>query len=92
MKSKKRRSSQPATLLTQVEALLSDVLAQLSSIEKSVEQNVRDVLLAAEASVGKAKDFITPALAAMTKAKTVAPRKTGKPRRRAGRRSKRSTR
>jgi len=91
MKAKTRKSAKPATLLTQAEALLSDVLAQLSSIEQSVEQNVREVLLAAEASLDKAKGFITPALAAVTSARSAAPRKTAR-RRRPVRRSKRAAR
>jgi len=91
MKAKTRKSPKPATLLTQAEALLSDVLAQLSSIEQSVEQNVREVLLAAEASLDKAKGFITPALAAVTSARSAAPRKTAR-RRRPVRRSKRAAR
>jgi len=71
----KRRSKKPVTLLTQIEGLLCDVLAGLSSIEKSVEKNVRELLLVAEASVAKAKDLMTPALAAAAPRKPVRARK-----------------
>jgi len=71
----KRKSKKPVTLLTQVEGLLCDVLGQLSLLEKSVEKNVRDLLLTAEASVAKAKDFITPALAAAVPHKPARARK-----------------
>ena len=77
----KRRSKKPVTLLTQIEGLLCDVLAGLSCVGKSVEKNVRDLLLTAEASVAKAKDLITPALA------PAAPRKPVRARRRAPRKA-----
>ena len=77
----KRKSKKPVTLLTQIEELLCDALAGLSCIEKSVEKNVRDLLLTAEASVAKAKDLITPALA------TAPPRKPVRARRRATRKA-----
>jgi len=80
MKSK-RKSPKPITLLTRIETLLSDALDQLSSIERSVERNVRDLLLAASESVSQAKDFITPA------ASYVVAHKATKGRKRAGRRS-----
>ena len=71
----KRKSQKPVTLLTQIEGLLCDVLAGLSCIEKSVEKNVRDLLLTAEASVAKAKDLITPSLATAPPRKPVRGRK-----------------
>jgi hypothetical protein len=71
----KRKSKKPVTLLTQIEGLLSDALQQVSSIEKSVEMNVRELLLTAEASVAKAKDFITPALARAAPRKPVRARR-----------------
>ena len=74
MKSK-RKSTKPVTLLTKIESLLADVLAELSSIEKSVEANVRKLLLSAEASVSLAKDFITPAVASAGPHKTVRSKK-----------------
>ena len=77
----KRRSKTPVTLLAQIEGLLCDVLAGLSCIEKSVEKNVRDLLLTAETSVAKAKDLITPSLAA------AAPRKPVRGRRHAARKA-----
>lgn len=63
MKKSKRKSTKPVALLTKIEALLSDVLNELSSIEKSVERNVRELLLSAETSIARAKKFIAPALA-----------------------------
>lgn len=84
---KKSRSSKPVTLLTRIEGLLSDVLDELSSIERSVQRNVRELLLAAETSVAKAKDFVTPALAAEAPHKTARrPRKSARSRRPARRR------
>jgi hypothetical protein len=71
----KRKSKQPSTVVKQIEALLSDALDQLSIIEKSVEKNVRELLVTAEASVAKARDFITPALAAAAPRKPVRARK-----------------
>lgn len=62
MKSK-RKATKPVTLLTKIQSLLGDVLDELSSIEKSVERNVRELLQSAETSVSKAKDLITPVLA-----------------------------
>lgn len=59
MKSKKKKPAKAITLLTQIETLLSDVLDELSVIEKSVEKNVRELLVSAEASISKAKDFIS---------------------------------
>jgi len=85
MKSK-RKSTKPVTLLTKIESLLADVLNELSSIEKSVETNVRKLLLAAEASVSQAKDFMTPALA------SAAPRKTVRSKRRTVKRKPRPAR
>jgi len=58
MKSKKK-SKKAVTLLTKIETLLSDVLDECSDIEKSVEKNVREVLLSAQASIGSAIDFIS---------------------------------
>lgn len=83
----KRKSKKPVTLLTQIQGLLSDVLGQLSFIEKSVEKNVRELLLAAEDSVAKAKDFITPALPAAAPRKSVRARRPPARRGRAARRA-----
>jgi hypothetical protein len=83
----KKKSKKPVTLLTQIEGLLSEVLNQLSFIEKSVETNVRELLLTAEASVAKAKDFITPALAAAEPRKPVRARRHPARRGRAARRA-----
>jgi len=78
----KRKLTKPVTLLTKIESLLSDVLGELSSIEKSVEKNVRALLLAAGESVAKAKDCIIPAVA------STVPRKATQRKKRAGRRLK----
>jgi len=85
MKSK-RKSTKPVTLLTQIEALLSDALEELSSIEKSVEKNVRDLLVSAATSVAAAREFLTPALL------TAPAHRTAATRRRTGRRPKRTRR
>ena len=58
MKTKKAKSTKAVTLLTKIETLLSDVLAECSNIEKSVEKNVREVLLSAQSSIVSAVDFI----------------------------------
>jgi hypothetical protein len=55
----KKKSTKAVTLLTRIETLLSDVLDECSDIEKSVEKNVREVLLSAQTSIGSAIDFIS---------------------------------
>ena len=75
---RKRKSTKPVTLLTKIEDLLCDALGELSSIERSVEKNVRELLVSAAASVAAAKDFIAPVLA------TEAPHKRARSRKRAG--------
>ncbi|HTW31436.1 MAG TPA: hypothetical protein VMD76_07140 [Candidatus Sulfotelmatobacter sp.] len=60
MKTKKKSPPKAITLLTRVQTLLADVLDGCSVIEKSVEKNVRELLVSAESSISKAKDFITP--------------------------------
>jgi len=59
MKAKKRKAA-TITLLTRIERLLADALVEFSAIEKSVEKNVRDLLVSAEKAVSEAKDYITP--------------------------------
>jgi hypothetical protein len=63
MKSKKKKSTKAVTLLNQIEALLSDLVAECAVVEKGVEKNVRELLRSAEASVAMAKDFFTPSSA-----------------------------
>ena len=65
MKPRRKKPAKAVTLLTKIEALLADTLTEFSVIEKSVEKNVRALLLSAEESIAKAKDFIaaTPAVA-----------------------------
>jgi hypothetical protein len=58
MKSKKR-SKKAVTLLTRIEKSLSDVLDELSVIEKSAEKNIREGLRSAQTSIGSAIDFIS---------------------------------
>jgi hypothetical protein len=77
----KRKSKKPVTLLTKIETLLSDVLGELSSVEKSVEKNVRELLLSAAASVVKAKDCFTAATVA-----AAVPHKATRAKKQAGRR------
>jgi len=55
----KKKSTKAVTLLTRMESLLSDVLDECSAIEKSAEKNVRELLVAAEESIAKAKDFLS---------------------------------
>ena len=64
MKSKKRKPAKTVTLLTKVEDLLADAIKEFSAIEKSVERNVRALLLSAEKSISTAKDVIIAAPAA----------------------------
>ena len=61
MKSRKKKSIKAVTLLSKIEALLSEVMAEYSAIEKSVEKNVQGLLRSAEASIATAKEFIIPA-------------------------------
>jgi hypothetical protein len=80
----KRKSTKPVTLLTKIETLLSDVLGELSSIERSVERNVRALLLSAGESVAKAKDCLIPAVASAS----AVPHKATRTKKRTGRRLK----
>ena len=58
MKSKKK-SKKAVSLLTRIEKSLSEVLDELSVVEKSAEKNVRAGLVAAQKSIGSAIDFIS---------------------------------
>jgi len=60
MKSKKKKPAKAITLLTRIESLLADALNEFSAMEKSVEKNARELLVSAEESISKAKDFLTP--------------------------------
>jgi len=73
---KKASTKKAVTLLTRIERSLSDVLDGLSVVEKSVEKNVRSVLLSAQASIGTAIDFIS-ALPAEVLPRAAPPRKRG---------------
>lgn len=53
------KSKKTITLLTRIETLLSDVLAESSEIEKRAEKSVRVLLRSAEASIAAAKDYFT---------------------------------
>ena len=55
----------------QIEALLSDVLVECSAVEKSVEKNVREIVLSARKSIGSAIDFIGAATAPAVQPKVV---------------------
>jgi len=61
MKSKKK-TKKAVTLLTKIETLLSDALDECSAIEKSVEKNVRELLLSAQAAIVSARNFVGAAL------------------------------
>jgi hypothetical protein len=82
-KSARKAAGTPITLLTKVEAVLSDVLDQLSSLEHTLEKSVRVLLSAAETSVTKAKGFVTPGPSAQTRRKVARKRARGGSRRRA---------
>ena len=58
MKSKKK-AKKPVTLLTRIEKSLSEVLDELSVVEKSAEKNVRAGLVSAQNAIGSAIDFIS---------------------------------
>jgi hypothetical protein len=84
MATKKRTTKKAVTLLTRVEELLAEVLVECSSIEKSVEKNVREIVLTARKSIGSAIDFISAAASPAVKPKAVktrakAPAKAKKP-------------
>ena len=61
MKPKKKKSPKAVTRLEKIEKLLSDVIDECSDIEKSVEKNVREVLLSAQSSIGSAINYFTAA-------------------------------
>jgi len=61
MKTRKKKPAKAITLLARIERLLADALVEFSAMEQSVEENVRALLMAAEESISKAKEFITPA-------------------------------
>ena len=72
VKRQEKKAFKAVTLLTRIEALLSDVWDECSAIEKSVEKNVRGLLRTAESSVAAAKDYFlapTPAKAVRKPAK-----------------------
>jgi hypothetical protein len=75
MKTKKKKPTNAVTLLTRIETLLSDVIDECSDIEKSVEKNVRELLVSAQASIGSAIDFFRAAPSPAARKKTTAKRK-----------------
>lgn len=77
MKSKKK-PPKPVTLLTRIEGLLSDAISGLSVIEKTVENNARELLVVAENSVAKAKDLITKDIMALAPASAAPVRRTAR--------------
>lgn len=58
MKSNKKHSKKAVTLLTKIETLLDDVLAECAAIEKGAEKNVKELLRSAEGPIAKAKEFL----------------------------------
>jgi len=87
MKTQKKHSKKAVTLLTKIERLLSDVVAECSAIEKSVEKNVRGLLHTAEISIAAAKEFITPGPPPKEQHRTAAARARQRPRARVKKRS-----
>jgi len=55
----KKKAKKAVSLLTRIEKSLSEVLDELSVVEKSAEKNVRAGLVAAQKSIGSAIDFIS---------------------------------
>lgn len=71
----KKKSPKAVTLLTKIETLLSDALAECSAIEKSVEKNVRELLLSAQSSISSAIDFVGGVAASAVPQKAAAKKK-----------------
>ena len=74
----RKKTKKAVTLLEKVETLLSDVLKEGSAIEKSLEKNVRELLLSAKGSVDAAMNYFS-ALPASATSKKVAKRKATHP-------------
>ena len=55
----KKKAKKAASLLTRIEKSLSEVLDELSVVEKSAEKNVRAGLVSAQNAIGSAIDFIS---------------------------------
>ena len=55
----KKKAKKAVSLLSKIETSLSDFLDGFSAVEKSVEKNVRELLISAQKSVGSAIDFIS---------------------------------
>ena len=53
-----KKSTKAVTLLSRIETLLSDVLDECAAIEKTVEKQVRKLLVAAGESIAEAKEFV----------------------------------
>ena len=71
----KKKSPKAVTLLTKIETLLSDALDECSAIEKSVEKNVRELLLSAQASISSAIDYVGGIAASAVPQKAAAKKK-----------------
>src|ERR1039457_6506130 len=79
MKSKKAvRSKKAVTLLERIDTLLSDVLDEYSVIEKSVDKNVRAVVLSAHASISSAIDYVSALPPSQVRRKAAKNRKRGR--------------
>jgi hypothetical protein len=70
----KKKTTKAVTLLTRIGTLLSDVIDDCSGIEKSVEKNAKEVLVAAQKSIASALEFFSSAAAP-----AVAPKAAAKP-------------
>ena len=79
MKSKKKKSKKAVTRLEKIEKLLSDVIYECSDVEKSVEKNVREVLLSAQKSISSAIDFFSAAASPSEVRPKTAAKKKAKP-------------
>jgi len=75
MKTKKKKSPKAVTLLTRIGTLLSDAIDECSAIEKSVERNVRDLLVSAQSSILSARDYVVKAAPSFEVRKKPAKRK-----------------
>jgi len=71
----KKKSPKAVTLLTRIGTLLSDAIDECSAIEKSVEKNVRELLVSAQSSILSARDFVVSAAPSFEVRKKPAKRK-----------------
>src|ERR1019366_1761757 len=75
----KKKTTKAVTLLTRIETLLSDVINECSGFEKSVEKNVKEILVGAQKSIVSAIDFFSAAPAPAVPPQAVARKKAKLP-------------